>query len=98
MLDNLYDVDTVQPLDPARKMPTPAEEFIPLRVVAYINPAEASLLQITGLTATPIVNESWVAANLYCSRVEINREAGLRTKLMSPAGKRWRMPTRKSSE
>jgi len=33
--------------------------------VAYVNPAEDSLLQITGLTTSPIVNESWVAASLY---------------------------------
>lgn len=65
LLENLYDVDTVQPLDPAQKMPTTTEEFMPLRVVAYINPAEASLLQNAGLTATPIVNESRVAASLY---------------------------------
>jgi hypothetical protein len=64
VLDHLYDVDTVQTLDPTRILAT-GEEFKPLRVVAYINPVEAGLLQRAGLSATPIVNESRVAASLY---------------------------------
>lgn len=65
VLANIYDVDNVQPIDPAIKLPLSAIEFTPLRVIAYINPAEAELLSSAGLEFSPIVNESRLAAQLY---------------------------------
>lgn len=65
VIAHLYDVDRVHPQEAGRKMPTPGEGFIPLRVIAYIDPVEAELLSRAGLTATPIPNESRLAASLY---------------------------------